>query len=225
MLLLSKTDTKIMRFGVRRVANFLVRNKEVYTVRDYLRAETTTVFIPEIDRFATRTFVGPVAGREDLVPYVEKSGFSTSLEWWATIRKLTKSNKLFLYHVSIKPIPIDKLEKLRMYLAVHHRKQLRDASEYLRETEEPFRFFVAEDYTYSGIIRGRHGEYVVQIDAIEDKFGCSCWGNRGGGHVCWHIVAMLLYLVSNRYLDENIALEILRKKHVVRRQVTILSFI
>ena len=225
LYLLRKTDAKIMRFSLSRTSNYLLRHKEIYTVRDYLNADKVEVYIPQIGRFATRTFVGPIRSKDDLELYVYRSGFRTVCEWWDAIRRFTRSKKLYLYHVTMKRRSLGELDKLKMYLATHRRNQLRDASEYLSVTAQPFEYFVVDNYTYSGIIQGKHGKYVVQIDALNDEVACSCWGNRGGGRICWHIVAMLLYLVVERYLDENIATHILRNHRVRRGEVTILRYI
>lgn len=78
---------------------FLLRNGYIYTVRKYRMVEAV-VEISEVGR-CNRIPVLENISKEDLLPYVEFSGFPTLEDWWAKVRYFTpdKSLPLYLYKV------------------------------------------------------------------------------------------------------------------------------
>ena len=224
---LKKSGARVMSFRVGRVAEFLRRNKVVYTVRGYCDVDMRDVWIPELGLFGTRIYIREVFSEADLRMYIKESGFSSLAMWWAVVRRMYgDSKRKHLYQVSIEPVLLDVLHGLKMYLLRHHRRQLKTAIEYLEHSQ--IKYFVPEDFTFSAVIKGRHGDYVTQADFVKDEISCSCQANRGRGFVCWHSVALVLYLAQNRYINENLAIALFRNylnKGAPEPQVTINHFI
>ena len=87
-----------MKFSVPCVREFLIKKKEVYTVRSYL-AEDGKYFFPDIERNCERTFIKQVFSAGDLCGYDKKSGFKDVQSWWNVIMRMYKDEPKFLYLV------------------------------------------------------------------------------------------------------------------------------
>lgn len=77
---------------------FLRKNRCIYTVRRFLYENLGTVFVPGVGdckRYLVKEDVSP----EDLVQYLEWSGFSSVEEWWSKIEQLNYEHKDCKYHL------------------------------------------------------------------------------------------------------------------------------
>ena len=81
---------------------FLLRNGLIYTVRKYkmVRADVEIDRVGLCDRFP----LGKVSSQEDLLPYVENSGFQSVEDWWSMVRHFVpdRESNLYLYKVEVR---------------------------------------------------------------------------------------------------------------------------
>ncbi len=75
--------------------SFLLNNKFIYTVRKY-EMDKSEVTIVNVGR-CLRTPLGIIENKEDLLPYVKNSGFSSSEEWWGKIRYFIPNEDSIMY--------------------------------------------------------------------------------------------------------------------------------
>lgn len=88
-----------MRF-IPELANFVDKMGEIYTVRKYRYAVGDKIYIPGVDGFFTREFIKMVTCKEDLKPFVGKSGFDTVDAWWEKILYfIPLAADKYMYHV------------------------------------------------------------------------------------------------------------------------------
>ena len=81
---------------------FLRLNGVIYTVRKYRMVERD-VGIWGVGT-CRRVPLGEVSSKEDLLPYIQLSGFDSVEAWWTKIRHFTpdKESTLYLYKVEVK---------------------------------------------------------------------------------------------------------------------------
>lgn len=81
---------------------FLLENGLIYTVRKY-RMVKADVEVEGVG-VCLRAPIGTISSQEDLLPYVENSGFPSVKDWWDKIRHFVpdKENTLYLYLVEVK---------------------------------------------------------------------------------------------------------------------------
>ena len=80
---------------------FLLTNGIIYTVRKYKMSDAI-VNVEDIGE-CHRIPVGTVDRKEDLIPYVEESGFETIEDWWKKIRYFIPNSwdTKYLYKVEV----------------------------------------------------------------------------------------------------------------------------
>jgi len=80
---------------------FLLTNGIIYTVRKYKMSDAI-VNVEGIGE-CHRIPVGTVDRKEDLIPYVEESGFETIEDWWKKIKYFIPNswNTKYLYKVEV----------------------------------------------------------------------------------------------------------------------------
>ena len=80
---------------------FLLTNGIIYTVRKYKMSDAI-VNVEGIGE-CHRIPVGTVDRKEDLIPYVEESGFETIEDWWKKIKYFIPNswNTKYLYEVEV----------------------------------------------------------------------------------------------------------------------------
>jgi hypothetical protein len=91
-----------MSFEVKCVRECLVRNGRVFSVRSYCLEGRGYRFV-EVDGVGRcwRELVGEVKGKEDLVKFVEFSGFDNVDDWWEKIVGFCGDRKKWLYKVLV----------------------------------------------------------------------------------------------------------------------------
>lgn len=91
-----------MEFAVGCVRECLCREGRVFTVRSYC-LEGRFYRIVQVDGVGLcwRELVGEVTCKEDLLKFVELSGFSTVDEWWNKIVSFCGGKQKWLYKVSV----------------------------------------------------------------------------------------------------------------------------
>jgi len=78
--------------------DFIKTNGSVYTVRKY-NMPAATIEIEEVG-ICYRTRLGEIKSKEELLPYVDQSGFESLDEWWSKIKRFIPTNgPYFLYKV------------------------------------------------------------------------------------------------------------------------------
>ncbi len=82
--------------------DFLLEKGVVFTVRKY-RMEEKLVEVEGVGG-CQRSPLGPISKKEDLLPYVELSGFPSVEDWWAKIRFFITDadSPMYLYKVEKK---------------------------------------------------------------------------------------------------------------------------
>jgi len=92
-----------MRFDVKVVKEFLLKNGFVLTVRGYdygVKSKALVDGVGEVDRLRLRV----VSSKEDIKGFEKYSGFNNVEEWWEKISSFGACNG-FLYRVSKREVP------------------------------------------------------------------------------------------------------------------------
>ena len=91
-----------MGFDVKCVKDCLVKRGKVFTVRSYLLEGINYRFVM-VDGVGLcwRELVGEIKGKEDLVKYLDLSGFENVDLWWEKIVGFCGGKKKWLYFVSV----------------------------------------------------------------------------------------------------------------------------
>ena len=89
-----------MNFDVKCVRDYLLSHNEVYTVRGYKYDEHELALVYDIG-MCDRKFISKIEKKEDLIPYVDASGFVSIGGWWNRIIDYCGNREKFLYHVKV----------------------------------------------------------------------------------------------------------------------------
>lgn len=95
-----KVEMSDMQF-MPQLKRFLFENGAIYTVRRF-RYVTTEVYVEGIGR-CKRTLIRYISSKDQLVNYVERSGFGSVEEWWTVVRKfIPVGTDMWLFKVVVK---------------------------------------------------------------------------------------------------------------------------
>jgi hypothetical protein len=89
-----------MEFKVRCVRECLVRHGFVYTARGY-DLPATYVWVEGVGRCFRRQ-VAVVEKKEDLLPFVKRSGFVSVEAWWEVLQSFVKGRRCWVYYVFVR---------------------------------------------------------------------------------------------------------------------------
>jgi hypothetical protein len=90
---------KKMKFTMSNVRNFLIENESVYTVRSWNDPDEVSIVSVEGVGNCKKKRIKQISKKEDLMPYLNESGFETLDSWWDKLERF-KSTKGYLYNVS-----------------------------------------------------------------------------------------------------------------------------
>jgi hypothetical protein len=79
--------------------SYLKEHRTIYTIRKYEMDHAEV----DIDGLVcNRTPLGKVSSKEDLIPYIKESGFTTLEAWWNKVKEINPRTKEFwLYKVEV----------------------------------------------------------------------------------------------------------------------------
>ena len=89
------------------------------------------------------------------------------------------------------------------YFWLYHKSPYKTARRFL-EKVGVFKDLDIQEDSVSAKVRGRHDWYTVYLGS--DGVYCSCMANRGQKFVCWHMIALVLYLYEQ--LDKQLGLKV-----------------